>query len=260
MKIFIKDIKKYIYYAVYAAKVDLKSEVANSYLNWVWWILEPLCEMLIFTFVFGVLFANSEKYFPVFIYSGLIMWNFFSRTITYSVGLIRKNKGIITKVYLPKFILLLENMLLNMTKLLISWSILIVMMIMYRVQLSLKMLYIIPVYAIFFIFCFGCGMIFLHFGVFIDDLSYAVSILLRLLFYVSGVFYNIAQRFPYPQGKIMEVFNPIAMLMNAMHNALLYNISPDFKILLLWLIISLLLCGIGIRVIYKYENSYVKAI
>ena len=47
MKRFANDLKKYHGYALYAAKAELKAEVAGSYLNWVWWILEPVCLMLI---------------------------------------------------------------------------------------------------------------------------------------------------------------------------------------------------------------------
>ena len=53
MNRFIKDTKKYWKYTIYAAKSQLKTEVANSYLNWIWWILEPFCFMLIYAFVFG---------------------------------------------------------------------------------------------------------------------------------------------------------------------------------------------------------------
>ena len=42
---FVKDIKKYWTYAIYSAKAELKSEVASSYLNWLWWILDPLLFM-----------------------------------------------------------------------------------------------------------------------------------------------------------------------------------------------------------------------
>lgn len=260
MKKFVKDIRKYFHYALYGAKVDLKAEVANSYLNWVWWVLEPFCEMIIFTVVFGALFASSEQYFPVYIYSGLIMWNFFARTVTYSVGLVRRNKGIVTKVYVPKFIFLLENMFLNGVKLLISFSILFVMMIAYKVPLTFRILYLVPIYFVYAVFTFGLSMILLHFGVFIDDLSYVTSILLRFLFYLSGIFYSIDQRFPETQAMIMKKCNPIATLADMMHNALLYGIRPSFLQLGLWLCVAILLCIIGIRKIYKYENSYIKVI
>ena len=65
---FINDVKKYYNYTIYSAKSELKSEVSNSYLNWIWWVLEPLCFMMIYAFVFGVVFNSKEEYFLAFIF------------------------------------------------------------------------------------------------------------------------------------------------------------------------------------------------
>ena len=55
MSRFLKDTKKYYKYAIYSAKSKLQSEVASSYLNWLWWVLDPICFMLIYTLIFGVI-------------------------------------------------------------------------------------------------------------------------------------------------------------------------------------------------------------
>ena len=39
---FISDMKKYFRFSLFSARAQLKTEVANSYLNWVWWVLDPL--------------------------------------------------------------------------------------------------------------------------------------------------------------------------------------------------------------------------
>lgn len=64
MKRFWRDLTSHYRYAIYSAKSELKSEVANSYLNWIWWVLEPFCFMLIYAFIFGVVFEAREQYFP----------------------------------------------------------------------------------------------------------------------------------------------------------------------------------------------------
>ena len=109
--------------AVYSARSALKSEVANSYLNWLWWVLDPLCFMLIYTFIFGVVFDGSEPYFPIFIFIGLTMWDFFNRTMTTSIKIVKNNKAIVSKVYLPKFVLIYVKMMVNAFKMLISFAI-----------------------------------------------------------------------------------------------------------------------------------------
>ena len=51
MKRFKSDFKKYFAYAKFSARSDLKSEVASSYLNWLWWVLDPMLFMLVYTFI-----------------------------------------------------------------------------------------------------------------------------------------------------------------------------------------------------------------
>ncbi len=82
---FFKDVRKYLPYAIWSAKADLQAEVATSYLNWMWWLIEPICSMLIYTMIFGVVFKAKEDYFPIFVFFGITMWSFFSRSRTASV-------------------------------------------------------------------------------------------------------------------------------------------------------------------------------
>ena len=100
MKRFFNNMKKYYKYAIRSAKAELKSEVADSYLNWLWWVIEPFCFMLIYTFVFGFVFPNNELYFASFVMVGQAAWDFFNRMITGSVKLIINNRDLVTKVYI----------------------------------------------------------------------------------------------------------------------------------------------------------------
>ena len=100
------DLKKYWKYAIYSSKAQLKSEIANSYLNWLWWVLDPLCFMLIYVFMFGYVFKSKEQYFAIFVFVGITLWDFFNKCLLQSVKIIKNNKPIVSKVYIPKFILL----------------------------------------------------------------------------------------------------------------------------------------------------------
>lgn len=257
---FVRDIFKYGYFIIYSAKTDLKAEVANSYLNWFWWLLEPFFNMLVYVIVFGQIMGNSISNYATFIFSALLMWNFFNKVINYSVKLVRNNKDIVTKIYLPKFILLLSNMVLNVFKLLFSLIVLAVMLCIFRVQIDYHILWEIPIYSTLFLLTFGLGMIFMHFGVFVDDLAYAVGILLNMLMFLSGIFYDVMTTLPEPLSNIMMICNPIAMLVKMMRDALLYQTSPNALLLLIWFIISVVLCYIGVRLVYKNENGYVKVV
>lgn len=257
---FIRDMRRYGQYMVYSAKTDLKAEVANSYLNRLWWLLEPLFSMLVYVIVFGNIMGNSIENYATFVFSALLMWTFFSKTLNYSVKLVRNNKDIVSKVYVPKFILLFSNMILNLYKLLFSLIVLAPMMIIFKVHIGIQVLWVFPAYAVLILFSFGAGMILLHFGVYVDDLSYAVGILLNMMMFLSGIFYDVMTGLPAPLNTLMLCANPVALCVDSMRKALLYNQAANLPLIGVWFIASVLLCWLGIHTVYKNENSYVKIV
>lgn len=257
---FVNDIQKYFHYAVCSARADLRSEVANAYLDWLWWLIEPFCMMLIYTLIFGVVFKASEKFFPVFIFSGLAMWTFFSRGMNVSVNIVRNNKGIISKIYLPKFILYVARMLVNGFKMMVSFVIVVLMMVLFKVPVSVNVFYFVPIMLVFFLFTFGLGSILMHFGVYVNDLSYIVGIVLSMLMYFTGTFYSVGNRIPAPFGELLEQFNPVAYCIASMRNAVLYCKAPQLDLLVMWSMVSMVLAALGVYTVYRNENAYVKVI
>ncbi len=260
MKKFFSNLKKYYRYALRSAKAELKSEVADSYLNWLWWMIEPLCFMLIYTFVFGVIFKSKEEYFAVFVFTGLTAWEFFNRMITGSVKLIINNRGLVTKVYIPKYILLLSKSFTYLFKLFISYVLVIILMLFMQVPFSWYMLYAIPILLVLYVVSFGIGLILMNYGVFLDDLANLTRIFLRMVFYLSGVFYNINDRLSGSLRFFLLRCNPIAFIMNESRKVIMYQELPSFEGLGFWLVIGIVLCFIGVHIIHKNENSYAKVI
>ena len=260
MRKFFHNLKKYNKYAIRAAKAELKSEVADSYLNWLWWIIEPFCFMLIYTFVFGVVFKNQELYFASFVMVGQAAWQFFERMLTGSVNLIMNNRDLVTKVYVPKYILLYSKSLTYLFKMFISLGLAFGLMLFQHVPFSWHMIFAVPVLIILYLISFGIGLLLMHFGVTLNDLSNLTNIALKMLFYLSGVFYNIRKRLKGRLGYFILRLNPAAFLMDELRKALIYADMPNFKWLLLWMLVGLLLTTLGIKVIHKNENSYAKVI
>lgn len=260
MKRFINELKKYKEYVFFAAKADLNAEVANSYLNRLWWILEPFFNMLVYVIVFGRMMGHSVQSYATYVFSALIMWNYFNHIINYSVKCIRYNRDIVTKIYMPKYILLLTNMVLNFIKLMFSATVLVIMLFVFKVNIGINVLWIIPSYLLMGILSFGFGMIFLHYGVFIDDLAYAVGILLTMLMFLSGVFYNVMETLPAPLNGIMLCINPVATFIDTMRCAIFDNALVNLPIISCWILIGIQVMYIGLHIVYKNENGYVKVI
>ena len=95
------------------------------------------------------------------------------------------------------------------------------------------MIYVIPIFVDLILITFGVSAILAHFGVFFDDLKNITNVGLRILFYMSGIFYVITDR-------VCE--------------------TPHRRLILLWFVIGSVLSAIGVAIIYKNENNYVKVI
>ena len=75
----------------------------------------------------------------------------------------------------------------------------------------------------------------------------------------NGDFYDLNTRIKNVTVKTLLLdFNPLANFIFNMRNVLIYKTSPVGFWTLIWFVVGLLLCALGIRTIYKYENTYVK--
>ena len=257
---FLKDLIRYWPYAVRSAKASLKAEVAGSYLNWLWWILNPIAFMLIYTLIFGVVFKAAEPFFPLYVFIGLTMWDFFQRVVVQSVRIIHANKNIVGKVYLPKFILVLSDMIVNAIKMLISFSVVAIMMTAYQIPLHISSLYLLPVLFGFFLFSFGIGNLMMHYGVYVRDLTNVINIVLRLVFYLTGIFFEIEKRIPTPYNYWVLRLNPVAAYITQARNVLLFGSVTHGWLLLAWTGCSIILAAFSVKTVYQNENGYYKVI
>lgn len=260
MKRFFTEIKKYSYYMYYATFANLKAQVNGAYLNWAWWVLEPLGITLMYSIIFGVFFKQGIDHFPVFIIIGNTIWGFFSKVASTSVTLMKQNEPLLSRIYIPKYIILFVEMCINAFKMLIQFGLTIVLMIVYRISVSISILWIIPLTIALFFVTFGICSLLMNWGVFLEDLGHAMNILLTVWMYFSGIFYNFNYVLDEPFSSIVVAANPLAYFIVATRDILMYSRTPNLYLLFGWLIGGVIISIIGIRAIYRNENSYVKRI
>ena len=122
-------------------------------------MLEPVLFMLVYWFIFSVIFSNKTQYFPIFIFIGLSMWNFFNKGLNDAVLIVKNNVATISKVYLPKQMFIVSDMLTLLFKMGISFVIVFGMMIAYRVPITINVLWLIPVLLTFVLLSYGLNCI-----------------------------------------------------------------------------------------------------
>ena len=165
----------------------------------------------------------------------------------------------VARVYFPKYILVLSKIWENGFKMLISFGIVVLMMVFFQIPISWNVLFFLPILLVLMLFTFGISCFIMHFGVYVEDLANVINIVLRFLFYFTGIFYNVEKKIP-GAGAYLARFNPIAFLLSSMRQSLIYCQTPDLLTLGLWFVVSLALTYFGVMLVYKEENSYLKAV
>ena len=271
MKRFFSDIKKFHNYIMYSARSELKAEVAGSFLSWLWWFLDPLLYMGVYSFIAVLIFNRPEAHFPVFVFIGLNCWQFFNKSVKSSVRIIKGNRNIVTKVYIPKHMFVLSKMCVYGFKMFVSFGLTAVFLIFDAIfgsdpiNFTPAILYLIPLFLLLFLGTFAVCMFIMHFGVFIEDLSNVITVVLQLGFYVSGIFFSLEGRLAAAGmetlGKVLTTCNPLALIITDMRVAFgIAEGSLHFLALGIWVLVALVASVIGIRLVYRFENSYVKII
>lgn len=259
-------IRRYNPYSMYAAKSELKGEVGSSYLTWLWWILDPVLFMLVYVFITVVVFKSRGKYLPVVVIIGLTVWNFYNKTVMVSVKIVNTFRGIVSKIYIPKYMLILEKLYVNAFKMAISFGIVVAFVAAYKIPPTLNLFWCIPVIFLTLLLTLACSVLVAHFGVYINDLYNVVQVILRFMFYLSGVFYDVGDRlsqttfFGLNVGKMMITVNPVAYVIDELRKIIIYGQSLRVDMFLYWLVISLILLFAGLKLMYRFENSYIKVV
>ncbi|MGH9081738.1 MAG: ABC transporter permease [Acidimicrobiales bacterium] len=92
---------------IYLVRTEIKVKYKNSFLGLLWSMLSPALNLLVFTVVFGFFLKNGMPNFVIFLFSGLLLWNFFSVGVLTATGVVVNNAGLVKKVAFPREILAL---------------------------------------------------------------------------------------------------------------------------------------------------------
>lgn len=260
MKKFFSNCKYYFPFSLYTAKSRLLGEVSGLYLGAIWWFLEPIISMALFTFMFMVIFQRNRPCMMAYISCGMMMWNLFNSTVRGSIGTIRFNRRILDNVFIPKYVLLFPGILVSTFKMVINFALVVVFLFYYHVPPSLSMLWFIPSMVVLYVFSFGVSLWTMHFGVYLPDLNKIIGVVLRIGFFMSGVFYPLERRLGEKWAEILMTYNPMGCIMYQARQVLIYQQPMLEPTIFVWFLISIALCVGGIKLIEHGERDYLKVV
>lgn len=237
-------------------KKDIRGKYKGSWLGVVWTFLNPLLQLLVYSFVFPFILRINVENYTIFMIVALMPWNFFTTAVQQGCGCIVANEGILKKVYFPREILPVSIVTSTLVNFLITCIIMFVFIIFGGVGVTWHVLLFPLIILIQYIITLAFVFILSAIVVFVRDVDHFVGIVLMLAFYVTPIIYTPDMLPAKFQWAI--TFNPIAQLINAYRDVLYYHQLPNMTSLGIVGLVSLAALALGYMIFKKLERNFVE--
>ncbi|HVB19869.1 MAG TPA: ABC transporter permease [Candidatus Paceibacterota bacterium] len=245
--------KELLYFFVWR---DLKVRYKQTVVGVGWAIFQPFMAMVIFSVFFGALIhVPSEGVpYPIFVYTGLLFWQFFSSSLGDVSGSLVSNQAIVTKVYFPRMILPLAVIATNLVDFCVASVVLVGLMFYYGFLPHLTGLLIIPLLLIIsYLAALGGGLFLASINVKYRDVRYILPYFMQMLMFVTPVIYpsSIAGKYSW-----ILAINPMTGVIKAARAAVLGTEPVNWFLLMLSFIAVFILLIIGVVMFKKMERYF----
>ena len=247
----ISKIKKHFFLFEELTKRDFKKKYKRTVLGMGWSILSPLLQLLIMALVFSDLFGKNTPHFTIYLFCGVLVFNYFAESTKSGMKTLVENAKIFTKVNVPKYLFLFSKNLSSLINFGLTLLVFFAFCLFDSIVFSWNFFALLYPICCLVVFNLGMGMIFSALNVFFRDISYLYDIFVMLLRYLSAIFYTIDRLNPTLQ-KVLYL-NPIYCYIKYFRIVVLNGNVPSLQYHLLCACYALAIFGIG-ALVYKLCN------
>ncbi len=235
---------------------DFKVRYKQTFIGVLWAIFQPFLTMVVFSLFFGGLLEvpSDGVPYPIFVYTGLLFWQFFSSALSDTSNVLITNQSIVTKVYFPRLLLPLSTVATKLVDFGIAAVILVGMMIYYAYTPSLLGILILPLLLLItFMASVGLGLFLASVNVKYRDVRYVLPFFIQMLLFVTPVIYpaGIAGKYSW-----LLALNPMMGVIQSARAALLGTTVLNWTLVAISLAATFCLLIFGIYMFKKTERYF----
>lgn len=230
-----KEIWDYRQMIISLVRKDLRGRYKGSVLGFLWTFLNPLFQILVYSFVFAVILPTGMDKYYLFLTVALIPWIFFQASITGGSTSVLSQKDLVKKIYFPREVLPISYVTSCFVNMLLCFIVVFAVVIISGTKiLLLGILYLPVIMIIEYILALGIAMITSALTVYFRDMEHILSIISMIWMYLTPVVYP-KERYDNLPPKIkfvMTHINPMTPVINAYRTILYESKLPDMSTLL----------------------------
>lgn len=239
---------------------DIKVKYKQTVFGVLWAVLQPFMLMIVFTLFFGQALgipSDNNIPYPIFVYSGLLLWNIFSSGLSSASNSMVSNAGIIKKIYFPRLIIPMSSILVSLFDFLMAFIIYIGILIYYRHPVDLSLLINLPISILITIMStFGLGTMLAAMNVKYRDFRYVIPFFIQILFFLTPVIYpvSILNKFPIIIQKIL-ILNPMGGAIELIRSSVSHS-ALNMQLVVTSVLVSFVLFFAGLFYFRKTEYYF----
>lgn len=191
---------------------DFKLRYQSSVLGYIWSLLRPLALFVILYIVFAMFLKVGDQipHYPIYLLTGIVLWNFFAEVTNGSVAAIVDKGGLLRKINFPKYVILLATSFSALINLLINSVVIIIFAVIFKVDISISAVMLPILILELFLFALAVGFLLSALFVRYRDINYIWEVFMQGLFYATPILYPLSL----VPGKVAAVLllNPVAQV------------------------------------------------
>jgi lipopolysaccharide transport system permease protein len=237
---------------------DITAKYRQTIVGGGWAIIQPLLTMIVFSFFFGKLakMPSDGVPYPVFSYSGLLLWTYFSNALSGASNSMVSASSLITKVYFPRILIPLATTLQFLIDYAFAGIVLLLLLWYYQIPITIKLLAVPIIALITCLLASGMGFFLAAVNVKFRDVRFVLPFFIQLMLYITPVIYpsSVAERF-----RLILALNPMTGLIEA-HRAIILSKPIPWESFGISILLTFLLLFLGIIYFKRVEKSFADVI
>lgn len=237
---------------------DLKVKYQSSVLGFLWSLLNPLLMMLVLYAVFKNVFRFDEDNFALYLLIGIVGWRFLANGTMTSMSAIVGKPSLVTKIYVPRQVLVLSTVLSSFTSSILEFSVLVPLLIFFGVDLSVNVLFFPLIHVTFLVLVYGLSLILAALYVYYRDLNQIWDVLLQAGFFLSPIVYPISI---VPEKYLAYyMMNPVTVIIEMYRETLLYSQTPSLGEVAFAIVAAIAMLVAGTALFRRLERRFAEEI
>lgn len=234
---------------------DIKIHYRRSVLGILWTQINPLLSLIIFSFVFQQVVPLNIPNYPAYVFTALLVWNWFSSSLLLSSYSLANSRDLVRKPQFATEMIVVVSIGANFVNFLLSTPILIGLLLFNNLIPNWTLVFLPLLLVIQFAFTLGLALIISASNVFFHDVMHIANVLVTGWFYITPIFYRpLANRHDFD---FLYSLNPMNLLITAYRDVLLRGEVPNLGTLLILVVVAPLTLALGMFFFQRVKYSFV---